>query len=69
MSITDGSIPTDQYDKIFQAFYTTKSARGTGLGLSIVKKIAEIYEGGITFESEVGKGTTFSIELMIDIGR
>ena len=66
---TGEGIPADQYDKIFQAFYTTKSAKGTGLGLSIVKRLVEIYEGSITFESQVGKGTTFSIELKIDIGR
>ena len=59
----------DQYDKIFQAFSTSKAAKGTGLGLSIVKRLVEIYEGSITFESQVGRGTTFSIELKIDIGR
>ncbi|TRZ49529.1 GHKL domain-containing protein [bacterium] len=66
---TGEGIPVDQYEKIFQAFYTTKAAKGTGLGLSIVKRLVEIYEGSITFESQVGKGTTFSIELKIDSGR
>ncbi|TRZ49530.1 GHKL domain-containing protein [bacterium] len=60
---TGEGIPEDQRDKIFQAFYTTKSAKGTGLGLSIVKRLVEIYEGSITFESEVVRGTTFMVDL------
>lgn len=71
ITITDtgDGIPAEQYDKIFQAFYTTKSAKGTGLGLSIVKRLVEIYEGSIAFDSEVGRGTTFSIELKMNISR
>ncbi|MDP3285761.1 MAG: HAMP domain-containing sensor histidine kinase [Desulfobacterales bacterium] len=64
---TGECIPADQYNKIFQAFYTTKFARGTGLGLSIVKRLVEIYGGSITFESEVGKGTIFVVELSVDV--
>ncbi|MFH1127624.1 MAG: HAMP domain-containing sensor histidine kinase, partial [archaeon] len=60
---TGEGIPADQYDKIFQAFYTTKSAKGTGLGLSIVKRLVEIYGGSITFESHCGKGTKFMVDL------
>lgn len=60
---TGEGIPADQYEKIFQAFYTTKSAKGTGLGLSIVKRMVEIYEGSIDFQSEVGKGTKFMVDL------
>lgn len=66
---TGEGIQVDQYERIFQAFYTTKAAKGTGLGLSIVKRLVEIYEGSITFESQVGKGTTFSIELKMNISR
>ena len=60
---TGEGIPADQYDKIFNAFYTTKSAKGTGLGLSIVKRLVEIYEGSIALESELGRGTTFVVYL------
>lgn len=60
---TGEGIPADQYEKIFQAFYTTKSAKGTGLGLSIVKRLVEIYEGCVSFNSETAKGTTFVVEL------
>ncbi len=56
------------HEKIFQIFQTL-SARdafeSTGVGLSIVKKIVELLEGSIEIESEVGKGTTFIINLPI----
>ena len=48
--------------KVFQPYFTTKSS-GTGLGLAISRKIIEIVEGRIWFETEVGKGTDFYIEL------
>ena len=49
---------------VFNPGYTTKK-RGWGLGLSLVKRIIESYHGGKIFvkSSEVGKGTTFRIEL------
>lgn len=62
---TGEGIPADQYEKIFQAFYTTKSTKGTGLGLSIVKRLVEIYEGNIAVESKQGKGTKFTVILKL----
>jgi signal transduction histidine kinase len=53
-------IPKDNLDKIFQPFFTTRQ-RGTGLGLSIAQRIIEQHGGTISVESELGKGTTFSI--------
>jgi two-component system cell cycle sensor histidine kinase/response regulator CckA len=47
---------------IFAPFYTTKK-EGTGLGLIIVRQIIAAHEGTITFKSEPGKGTTFTITL------
>ena len=52
--------------KIFAPFYTTKRAgEGSGLGLDIVKKIIDKHQGRIEVESEVGRGTTFSIFLPV----
>jgi two-component system sensor histidine kinase PilS (NtrC family) len=55
-------IPPEEKEKIFEPFYTTKE-NGTGLGLSIVHKIIENHRGSIKVESEVGKGSTFTIFL------
>ena len=66
---TGPGIPDRLLPKIFQPFFTTKGtarkgeAKGTGLGLAICKEIVENHKGRIQVESEVGKGTTFSIYL------
>ncbi|WHX42632.1 HAMP domain-containing sensor histidine kinase [Mesobacillus sp. AQ2] len=59
----------DQASKIFERFYRVDAARkkdGTGLGLSIVKHIIELHNGKIEVESEIQKGTTFTIKLPIE---
>ena len=50
--------------RIFEPKFTTKSS-GMGLGLGIIKNIIENYKGTITFESEYGIGTTFTVSLPI----
>ncbi len=53
-------------DHIFDPFFTTRPVgleRGTGLGLAICQAIAIAHGGTLTFESEVGKGSTFRLEL------
>lgn len=61
-------IPNDKLQKIFDPFFTTKKADargqgGTGIGLSVCRKIIEAHKGRIRVESEVGKGTMFTLKL------
>ncbi|MGK9117264.1 ATP-binding protein [Olivibacter jilunii] len=49
-------------DRIFQPNFTTKSS-GTGLGLAFVKQTVESMKGSISYSTEIGKGTTFFIEI------
>lgn len=62
VSDTGVGIPKEHFDKIFEPYFTTK-AKGMGLGLAVVKRLVDFLNGQISFESEVGKGTTFTIKL------
>lgn len=55
-------IAPEEIDKIFNPFFTTR-ADGTGLGLPIAARIAESHGGQIGVRSEMGKGTTFFIDI------
>jgi signal transduction histidine kinase len=57
---TGSGIPADKLSGIFEDFVTTKR-RGLGLGLAISKRIVEQLNGTITVESEVGRGTKFTL--------
>ena len=59
---TGSGIPPERLATIFDEFVTTKR-RGLGLGLAICKRIVEQLDGTITVESEVGRGTTFTVRL------
>jgi PAS domain S-box-containing protein len=61
---TGHGIPTEIIDKVFDPYFTTKSSdKGTGLGLAVVHGIVNTYRGEITVESQVGKGTQFTLFL------
>jgi PAS domain S-box-containing protein len=64
---TGCGIPKDKLKRIFDPFYTTKEVgKGTGLGLWISSTIIEKHNGVIKVESEVGKGTIFTIKLPVN---
>jgi signal transduction histidine kinase len=62
ISDTGPGIPREKLPMIFEPYFTTKE-RGSGLGLAIVKHNTEIYDGTVSVESELGKGTRFTIKL------
>ncbi len=68
VSITDNGqgIPPDGINRIFEPFYTTKDpGKGTGLGLSICHRIVKQHGGYIEVDSQVGKGTIFTVVLPV----
>lgn len=58
---TGEGIPTEIREKLFTPLITTK-ARGQGFGLAVVKRMTEALSGTVSFESELGKGTIFTIK-------
>jgi signal transduction histidine kinase len=62
---TGKGIESENLEKIFDAYYSTK-AGGSGLGLPTSKKIIEAHKGSIKVDSIVGKGTSFTISLPLE---
>ena len=61
-------IALEYQEKIFESFFqveggSTRRAGGTGLGLAITKKLTELHGGRIWVESELGKGSSFFVEI------
>ena len=66
ISDTGVGIPKENLNKLFNPFFTTKEkGKGVGLGLSVVHGIIGKHNGKIDVESEIGKGTTFTIYLEV----
>jgi signal transduction histidine kinase len=59
---TGEGITEEVKSKLFTPLFTTKS-KGQGFGLAVVKRLVEGQGGKISFESEKGKGTTFTVRL------
>lgn len=68
IAVTDNGtgIPVELRNKLFSPSFTTKTS-GMGLGLAIVKNIVENFSGKIWFETELGKGSTFFLEIPVYI--
>ncbi len=70
VSDTGKGIPSRDLPRIFERFYRVDDARnresgGTGLGLAIVRNVVEMHGGAVSVESELGRGSTFTIALPI----
>jgi len=70
ISDSGSGIPAEHLPKIFDRFYRVDPSRsrhpeGTGLGLAIVKSIMDLHGGTVSAESEIGKGTTFTLTFPI----
>ena len=67
ISDTGSGIPKENLPKIFDPFFTTKKVgKGTGLGLNVAYNIIKKHKGTIDVESELGKGTAFTIRIPVD---
>ena len=71
VSDTGIGIPKEELNKIFEEFHRgdssgNKNYRGTGLGLAIVKQFVNLLGGEVAVESEVGKGSVFTVTLPLD---
>lgn len=65
--VDNGSgIPPDVIDRLCEPLYSTKT-KGTGLGLAVVAGIVQRHRGALSITSDVGRGSTFAIELPADV--
>jgi two-component system phosphate regulon sensor histidine kinase PhoR len=67
---TGEGIPAREVSRVFERFYRVDKARarqtgGTGLGLAIVRHVAEAHGGTVRVDSELGRGSTFTVSLPV----
>ena len=63
-------IPCEANQKLFESFQRAKNVgniQGTGLGLFITKKMVDLHQGNINFISELGTGTTFTVNIPLNL--
>jgi two-component system phosphate regulon sensor histidine kinase PhoR len=70
VSDTGIGIPREEHERVFERFHQvngdpSQRSSGVGLGLALVKEIIEAHEGTVTVESEIGRGSIFSVILPI----
>jgi len=58
-------IPPEFMPNLFQPFFSSKGSKGTGLGLAVTRKMVREHGGDVGIESQVGKGTTFTLVLPV----
>ena len=64
VSDTGAGIPAGKQDRIFERFYQIDNEHiGSGIGLSLIQRLVELHHGTISLQSEVGKGSTFTVNL------
>lgn len=66
VSDNGSGIAEPDLDSIFKPFFSRHKANGTGLGLSVVASIVNAVGGGVTIESRLGEGTTFTVYWPLD---
>jgi two-component system phosphate regulon sensor histidine kinase PhoR len=67
---TGEGIPAGELPRVFERFYRVDKARarqtgGTGLGLAIVRHVAEAHGGSVRVDSELARGSTFTVTLPV----